>query len=292
MADRLGERARADAGGGHGHLGAQAVGTDPERTADRERVASNAWLPLKFVQEAIMATAVAHAPDRPAPTGPGAVHRSPPLGLLAVTFAALFIASQVVIATMTSGVFPNPYDAPQAAQAFFGSYAEALRIVAFLQFGAAIPLGIFTATVVSRLRFLGLTVAGVTIAEFGGFTAAIMLALSGLIAWIMTQPGMVDDVSTLRALQLFGFATGGVGHVVGLGLLLAGMSVPAAFAKLMPRWLVGLGLVIAVIAEVSSVSLVFPIASPLLPLARFPALVWLIGAGFALPTARGANRAS
>jgi hypothetical protein len=53
---------------------------------------------------------------------------------------------------------------------------------------------------------------------------------------------MADDLSTLRALQLFGFATGGPGHVVTLGLLLAGVSVPSGFARLMPRWLVWLGL--------------------------------------------------
>ena len=209
-----------------------------------------------------------------------------------MTFVGLFLASQVVIATMTSGAFPNPYDSPELARAFFGPNADVLRIVAFLQFGAAIPLGIFTATVVSRLRFLGLTVAGVMIAEFGGFTASIMLAISGLTTWTMTQPGMVDDLSTLRALQLLSFSTGGVGHVVGLGLLLAGVSVPAAFAKLMPRWLVWFGLVLAVAAELSSVSLVFPIAAVLLPLSRFPAFVWLIGTGFALPTSRGAGRAA
>jgi hypothetical protein len=207
-----------------------------------------------------------------------------------VTFTVLFLASQVLIGTMTSGAYPNPYDPPRAAQTFFGTYADSLRIASFLQFGAAIPLGIFTATVVSRLRFLGLTVAGVTIAEFGGFTAAIMLAISALTSWIMTQPGMVDDLSTLRALQLFSFATGGVGHVVGLGLLLAGVSVTTGFARLLPRWLVWLGLVLAVLAELSSVSLILAIASPLLPLARFPALVWLIGAGFTMPASRGAGR--
>jgi hypothetical protein len=205
-------------------------------------------------------------------------------------FVGLFVASQVVVATMTGGAFPNPYDSPELARAYYGAHADALRLVAFLQFGAAIPLGIFTATVVSRLRFLGLTVAGVTIAEFGGFTASIMLAVSGLTSWVMTQPGMVDDLSTLRALQLFSFATGGVGHVVGLGLLLAGVSVPASFARLMPRWLVWLGLVLAAVAELSSVSLVFPMVSILLPLARFPSFVWLVGAGFTLPTARGAAR--
>ena len=65
--------------------------------------------------------------------------------------------------TMTGGAsYPTPYDPPEAARAFFGPNADVLRIVAFLQFGAAIPLGLFTATVVSRLRFLGLTVAAIS----------------------------------------------------------------------------------------------------------------------------------
>jgi hypothetical protein len=206
-----------------------------------------------------------------------------------VAFVGLFLASQVVIGAMTVGAFPNPYDAPETAQAYFGPNADVLRFVAFLQFGAAIPLGIFTATVVSRLRFLGLTVAGVTIAQFGGYVASIMLALSGLFTWAMTQPGMTDDLSTLRALQLLSFATGGVGHVVGLGLLLVGVSVPSAFARLLPRWIVWFGLVLAVMAELSSVSLVVPMAALLLPLSRFPALVWLIAAGLAMPSSRRAD---
>src|SRR5215211_2792306 len=136
-----------------------------------------------------MATAAAPAPERSTRTGPGAHHRSPPLGPVAVAFVGLFLASQVIIGTMAVGAFPNPYDAPETARAYFGPNAEILRVVAFLQFGAAIPLGIFTATVVSRLRFLGLTVAGVTIAQFGGYVASIMLALSAQITWAMTQPG-------------------------------------------------------------------------------------------------------
>ncbi len=234
-----------------------------------------------------MTTAAGPPAERSTPTGPGAVHRSPPLGLLGGVFVALFLAGLAVIMTMTGGVpYPTPYDPPEAARAFFGPHADALRIASFLQFGAAIPLGLFTATVASRLRFLGLNVAGVTIALFGGFAASMMLALSALTTWVITQPGMADDVSTLRALQLFTFATGGPGHVVTLGLLVAGVSVPAAFAKLMPRWLVWLGLIVAGVAELSSVSLLFPMAGILLPLARFPALVWVVGAGFTLPTSR------
>ena len=52
----------------------------------------------------------------------------------------------------------------------------------------------------------------------------------------------------------------------------------------MPRWLVWLGLIVAAVAELSSLSLIVPMAGVLLPLARFPALVWLVGAGFSLPT--------
>jgi hypothetical protein len=209
-----------------------------------------------------------------------------------VAFTGLFLASQVIVGMWTVGTFPNPYDPPQTAQAYFGANGDILRWVAFLQFGASVPLGIFTATVVSRLRFLNLTVAGVTIAQFGGYVASIMLAFSGLTTWAMTQPGMADDLSTLRALQLLSFSTGGVGHVVGLGLLLAGVSVPAAFARLLPRWIVWFGLILAVLAELSSVSMVFPVASLLLPLSRFPALVWLIAAGFAMPTSRPGHRAA
>jgi hypothetical protein len=235
-------------------------------------------------REDMMATATTAQPAR---TGPGAVHRGPPLALLGSVFVGLFLASLAVVLGMTGGApYPTPYDPPEAARSFFGPHADAIRIAAFLQFGAAVPLGLFTATVVSRLRFFGLNVAGVTIALFGGFAASIMLAISALTSWVMTQPGMADDLSTLRALQLLTFATGGPGHVVTLGLLLAGVSIPAAFARMMPRWLTWLGLILAGLAELSSLSLVFPMLGILLPLARFPAFIWLIGTGFAMPTSR------
>ncbi len=65
-----------------------------------------------------------------------------------------------------------------------------------------------------------------------------------------------------------------------------GVSVSSGFAKLMPRWLVWLGLVVAAVAELSSSSLILPMAGILLPLARFPALVWMIGVGFSMPKSR------
>jgi hypothetical protein len=214
-------------------------------------------------------------------------HRGPSLGALGVVFVSLFAASLVVPGVMTGGAhFPTPYEPVALAQDYFSRYAGVIRIAAFLQFGAAIPLGIFTATVTSRLKFLGMRAAGADIALFGGLVASIFLALSALTGWVISQPGMAIEAGALRALQLFGFATGGPGHVVTLGLLLAGVSVPSAFAKLIPRWLVWLGLIVAAICELSALSLVFPMAGILLPLGRFPAFIWLIGAGFTMPRSK------
>ena len=215
-------------------------------------------------------------------------HRGPSLGALGVVFVSLFALSLAVTMAMTGGArFPTPYEPVALAQDYFSRYANAIRIAAFLQFGAAIPLGIYTATVTSRLKFLGMRAAGTDIALFGGFAASIFLALSAGAGWALTQPGMAAEAGALRALQLLGFATGGPGHVVTLGLLLAGVSVPSAFAKLIPPWIVWLGLIVATICELSALSLVFPMAGILLPLGRFPSFIWLIGAGFTMPKSRG-----
>src|SRR5262244_1777443 len=68
-----------------------------------------------------------------------------------------------------------------------------------------------------------------------------------------------------RGVHLLSFATGGVGFVVPFGLLVAGVCIIAWFTKMLPRWLVWLGLGVAVIAELSTVSLVFTPATYLLP---------------------------
>jgi hypothetical protein len=59
--------------------------------------------------------------------------------------------------------------------------------------------------------------------------------------------------------------------------------VPAAFFKLLPKWLVAFGLALALIGELSFLSMVIPQALFLIPLTRFPGFIWLIAAGFALP---------
>src|SRR5262245_21273972 len=106
-------------------------------------------------------------------------HRGPSLVALSVVYTILFLASLVVTAVMTKGGhFPSPFIAPDLAQGFFARHGNAVRLAAFLQFGAAVPLGIFTATVVSRLQFLGINVAGVFITLFGGFVTSLLCVIS------------------------------------------------------------------------------------------------------------------
>jgi hypothetical protein len=211
-------------------------------------------------------------------------HRGPSLVAVATTFAALFLASLILGTLLAGGEhFPSPFGPEGQSSAYFSQHAKAVAIGAFLQFGAAIPLGIYTATAVSRLQFFGLRVAGVFIALFGGLAASFFLALSALSQWVLAQRGVAGSPGATRVLHWFAFASGGPGHVVPLGLLLAGISVTAGLTRRLPRWMMIFGLVVAAIAELSSLALVVPAAALLLPLARFPALVWVICAGALLP---------
>ena len=218
---------------------------------------------------------------------PNNKHAGPIPGIVAIVYTLLFNAGLYFVISFTGGPhFPGPWESSETIAAYFQDHSRAVLACAFLQFGAAIPLGIFTATMVSRLQFLGVRVAGAHIALFGGLMTAFNMAASALVLWVMAYPGIAQDAAVLRALYYLTFAFGGVGFSVPLGLLMAGLCIPAAFFKLLPKWLVVFGIVLAVIGELSALALVIPNALFLIPLTRFPAFIWLIAAGFALPKTR------
>jgi hypothetical protein len=76
---------------------------------------------------------------------------------------------------------------------------------------------------------------------------------------------------------------GGAGFAVAFGLLAAGVSVTSHFAGLLPRWLVVLGMVVAVAGELSSLSLIAYPANLAIPVTRFVGFAWLILVGGRLP---------
>lgn len=221
-----------------------------------------------------------------------AVHRpvrrtqaGPPLGLLALVSAGLLLAGLGVSAAL-GGVFPSPYAGAELIRDHFRTQPDAVRAGGVLAFAASVPLAIYAATAGARLRQLGVTAPGATIALAGGVLAAGSLAMSGLLQWTLSRPAVRGSGAVVRALQDLAFLTGGPAHVVFLGLLVAGIAVPGLVLRLLPRPLAWAGLAVAVVAELTTLALVWPALSVLLPLARFPALAWLVAAGLLLPHRR------
>src|SRR6266513_674745 len=215
---------------------------------------------------------------------PNNKHAGPNPGVVAIVYTLLFNAGLYFVISFTGGPhFPGPWESSETIAAYFQGHPTAVLACAFLQFGAAIPLGIFTATMVSRLQFLGVRAAGAYIALFGGLMTALNMVATAFVLWVMAYPGIAQDPAVLRALYYLGFSFGGVGFSVPLGLLIAGVCVPVAFFKLLPNWMVAFGLALALIGDLSVLSLVIPQALFLIPLTRFPGFIWLIAAGFALP---------
>lgn len=212
-------------------------------------------------------------------------HGGPPLAPLAAISLGLLLGG-LALGVGLGGVMPLPYGPAPAVLQYFGSQHAAVRACAVGAFASAVPLGIYAATASTRLRQLGVTAPGATIALGGGLLAAGALGLAGLLGWVLSRPEITTDPALVRALYYLMFLTGGAGHVVALGLLLAGMAVPSLILGLLPRPLAWAGLVLAAIAEVTTLVLVWPGLAVLLPVARVGGLVWLIVAGAMLPSSR------
>jgi hypothetical protein len=215
----------------------------------------------------------------PAPLDLVKRHAGPNLLLLTIVYVGLLIAGGATV----RAAFLIPHDSADAAVAFVAKHSLAIRWGSFCELGSAIPLGIFIATAVSRLRFLGVRAAGETIAFFGGIGATLMLMFSALCTWSLTRPGIAEATGAVRALQALGFIGGGPGFVVPLGLFLAGVSLTAGLSKLIPRWLMWLGLAVALACELASLTLLNFTAGYLIPVGRFISIVWMIALALKLP---------
>ena len=217
---------------------------------------------------------------RPAEAGP-------PLPLVAAVTLGLFVAGIVVPSLMANGgAFPSPFSEDGDLRTHLAAHSTAVRIGSLFHFAASVPLAVFTASAVARLHALGVRAAGPSIALAGGVLASASLATSACALWVLSRvsPGASPEVA--RAIRDFAFAAGGPWHVVGLGLLLAGLAVPAGFYRLLPRpvWMSGIAL--AVVGELATLTFVSTQAAYLIPVARFGGLIWIVTAGWLLPRSR------
>ena len=202
----------------------------------------------------------------------------------------LFALTLVYIALMMAGgtnvrvAFQVPHDSA-IASAFVAQHIWAIQWGSFCEFASAISLGIFMAVTINRLRSPGIRAAGEQVAALGGIATPIMLIGSALSTWSLTRPGVAAATGAVAALQSIGFDGGGPGFAVFLGLFAAGVSVSAGMHKLIPRWLIWLGIVVAAAGELSSLTLLNFTAGYFIPVARFLSIVWMLGLALKLPTA-------
>jgi hypothetical protein len=210
-------------------------------------------------------------------------------GILAAVSLGIFLLSLALALLLPGGrVFMSPFaPANDVAQSYRDSVLS-VRLQGMLLFGSAVPLGIFAATVYARQLRLGVRVPGPAIGYFGGIAAATFLMLSGLLTWLLSRPEVTSDAVLTQAMAFLAFATGGVGSVTGLGLLVAGLAVPSLVLRFIPRWLAWAGLVIAALSELSFLSLAVEPLQFLLPIGRFGGMLWLVAVGFQLPVNRAA----
>ena len=85
-----------------------------------------------------------------------------------------------------------------------------------------------------------------------------------------------------KAISFLSFLFGGAAYAVGFGLLAAGVSVASFFARTLPRWLVVLGMLVAIAGELSWLSLVAYPANFFIPITRYLGFIWMLLAAIML----------
>lgn len=206
-------------------------------------------------------------------------HAGPSLLVLALVYLGLLFAG----GSRLSAAFAMPHDSAEKAVAYIAKYGWSIQLGSFFELLSAIPLGLFVATTVSRLRFLGVSAAGESIASLGGFGATILLILSALANWSLTRPGIAEAAGAVQALRSISFASAGPAFAVLLGLFVAGVSLSAGLSRLMPRWLMWAGIVVAIACELASLTVLNFTAGYFIPAGRFGSILWMIGVALTLP---------
>jgi hypothetical protein len=212
-------------------------------------------------------------------------HGGPPLAVVAAICIGLLFGG-LAIGVALGGVMPLPYGPVAAVAQYVRAEPVAVQVIAVAVFGSSVPLAVYAAAASARLRQLGVAAPAATIALTGGILAAGALGLTGLVAWTLSRPEVSGDTALVRTLYYLVFLVGGAGHIVALGLLVAGIAVPSLSLGLLSRALAWAGLAIAGLSELTTLVLFWPVLGPILPVARVAALAWLVVAGARLPLPR------
>lgn len=207
--------------------------------------------------------------------------RASGLPLLSLLCVGL-LAGGLAVGVGMGGVMPLPYGPVAAVAAYVRAQPDAVRVIAVATFASSVPLALYAATAAARLHRLGAGPTTAAITLTGGTLAAGLLALAGLLGWTLSRPAVTADTAVVAALYLLVFLTGGPGHIVALGVLVAAMAVPGLTRGVLPRPVARAGLATAALAGSATAVLIWPALGVILPVARVAALAWLVAAGIAL----------
>lgn len=200
----------------------------------------------------------------------------------AVAFLLCYLAVDFATGAVQNGDMPLPNDPADAIYAYLRDNTTASLLTGILQALSVLGLAVVVAGPVAAIgtrrsvvRILGAT------------AVAAMLVSAGLsIALGLTATTASQD--TVLAMREVNFFTGGVVHIVALGLFVFLATRAAAWTRPVRV----MGWVAGVPAVLSILSVVFFYASPLLPLGRLLCMVCLIVAAVSLARGRTPVRAA
>jgi hypothetical protein len=148
------------------------------------------------------------------------------------------------------------------------AFCQALSALALLTFVA------YAATYAYRIAADGVYAALVRAA---GTTGAVFLLFSASVQWTLNRPSVGNNLQVYRAVMDLVFITGAAAQVTTTGLLIGAIAAAARKARTLPGWLNWLGLTVAALSALSMLSLLFPSATPFLPIGRYLGMVWFLG---------------
>lgn len=103
-----------------------------------------------------------------------------------------------------------------------------------------------------------------TLALGGGLLAAGFLLLSALLYWTLTRAEAASDSGAAHAVLVLSYLAGGQALALSFAALVGGASLLIVRTRVLPRWIGWLGLLAAVLALASVVSLIWDLALYLL----------------------------
>ena len=196
----------------------------------------------------------------------------------AAVFTAGFVVNGVLGDALATRALPLPDAAPPDVLAYYAAETTATAVSGLCILLSALGLVVF-------VRAVGAIAAPDPRRTVAGAVAIAAWVASGALALLLAVIGSTGPDDAVLVARSLSFYTGGVTHVVALGLYIATLTVLRPGSRTFGVGVRRFGAVAAACAVLSVASLVFYPASILLPVGRLLCMVWTITAGVRLARA-------